>query len=133
MAAETALATANQNGRRLGWLINAATRGKLKNTLLDAGSGRFLMEENDTLMEYPVAMSNMVPANGTKGTGTALSAAIFGDWSQLFIGQWGGIDLLVDPYTLATGGQVKIVAQGFFNIAIPRPNAFVKITDIATV
>ncbi len=108
------------------------TRGKLKGTLLDAGSGGFLMESNGSLLEYRVVMSNVVSKAGTKGTGTGLSSAIFGDWNELVIGQWGGIDLTIDPYTLAVGGQIKIIAQGFFNVHIQRPNAFVKITDIVT-
>lgn len=133
IAAETALATKNLNGRNYGWLINALTRGKLKGTQLDAGSGRFVMESNDSLLEYPVVMSNLVPSNLTKGTaaGTA-SAALFGDWSELYIGQWGGIDLTVDPYTLAVEGQVKIIAQGFFNVLVHRPEAFVAFKDILT-
>jgi HK97 family phage major capsid protein len=133
VAAETTIAALNLNTTNYAWLINAATRGKLKNTLLDAGSGRFLMESNSSLLEYPVVMSNVAPSNLTKGTASGVaSAAVFGDWSELFIGQWGGIDLMVDPYTLAVGGQVKIIAQGFFNIYIRRPSAFVKFTDILT-
>lgn len=129
LAAETTLAARNLTGQSYAWLINAVTRGYIKGIKLDEGSGRFLMENNNSLLEYPVVMSNLVPSN--LGTETNASAAIFGDWSELFIGQWGGIDLTVDPYTLLLEGQVKIVAQGFFNLVVRRPEAFVKYTDIA--
>lgn len=132
ITAETTLANNNILGRNFGWLLNSLTRGKLKDTPVATGSDKFIMESNGTLMEYPVQMSNVVPANLTKGTGTDLSAAIFGEWSQLYIGQWGGIDLIVDPYTLATAGQVKIVAQGFFNVYVRQPKAFVVFNDIIT-
>lgn len=132
VAVETTLANNNVSGRNFGWLINAKTRGILKNTIIATNSDRFIMESNNALLDYPVVMSNMVPSNLTKGTGTNLSAAIFGDWSELFIGQWGGIDLLVDPYTQAIGGQIQIVAQGFFNVLVRQDEAFVTIRDIAT-
>lgn len=132
LQAETLLASRNLTGNQYAWLINAVTRGAMKNIPIAEGSDKYLMENNNSLLEYPVVMSNLVPATGTKGTGTALSAAVFGDWSELFIGQWGGIDLTVDPYTLLLEGQVKIVAQGFFNMFVRRPEAFVKYTDINT-
>lgn len=128
VAAETALLSKNVDGRTLGWLINALTRGALKNTPIATGSDRFIMESNGILLDNRIVMSNALPSNG--GVGTNESSAIFGDWRELLIGQWGGIDLLVDPYTLATGGQVKIVAQGFFNVYVRRFESFVALTGI---
>jgi HK97 family phage major capsid protein len=132
IAIETALTQRNLRGTSYGWLINALTRGALKNTPIAAGSDKFIMETNDRLLDYPVVMSNMVPSNLTKATGTNLSAAIFGDWKELYLAQWGGIDLIVDPYTLAVEGQIKIVAQGFFNVMVHRPEAFAYYKDIVT-
>ena len=48
----------------------------------------------------------------------------YGDWNNLAIGQWGSIDLVVDPYTLAKDGQVRIVINAFFDAVILRPEAF---------
>lgn len=47
----------------------------------------------------------------------------FGDWSQLCIGQWGGIDLLVDPYSKAAEGMVRIVINTYFDAKLLRPEA----------
>lgn len=48
----------------------------------------------------------------------------YGDWNNLAIGQWGSIDLIVDPYTLAKDGQVRIVINAFFDAVTLRPEAF---------
>lgn len=50
---------------------------------------------------------------------------IYGDFSNLVIGNWGGIDLTVDPYTKAAAGQVRLVINTFFDAKVIRPEAFV--------
>jgi hypothetical protein len=53
-----------------------------------------------------------VPSNLTKGTATAIcSAIIFGNFADLVIGLWGGLDLMVDPYSKSTTGAVRIVCH----------------------
>ena len=49
----------------------------------------------------------------------------YGDWSNLYIGQWGPIDLLIDPYTQATKGTVRIVVNAFFDYAVVRDGSIV--------
>ena len=50
---------------------------------------------------------------------------LYGDFSNLAIGQWGAIDLTVDPYTLARSGQIRLVVNAYFDAKILRPSAFV--------
>ena len=54
----------------------------------------------------------------------ASTNAIYGDFSNLVIGQWGAIDLTVDPYTKAASGQVRLVINAFFDAKVVRPEAF---------
>lgn len=49
---------------------------------------------------------------------------VYGDFSNLAIGQWGSIDLLVDPYTKAADGQVRLVVNAFFDAKVLREGAF---------
>ena len=49
---------------------------------------------------------------------------IYGDFSNLAIGQWGAIDLTVDPYTKAAQGQVRLVINAYFDAKVLRPEAF---------
>ena len=55
----------------------------------------------------------------------------YGDWSQLYVGQWGAIDLTVDPYTKAGDGQVRLVINAFFDFKLVRPKAVVYGTTAA--
>lgn len=86
----TAIKTANAGGSGISWIFNAATGGKMRKTLLDAGSGRFLLE-GDRLLDLPYVESNQAAAWDV----------FIGEWSQFLIGFWSGLDIRVDPYTLA--------------------------------
>ena len=61
----------------------------------------------------------------------AKDAFAYGDWSQLYVGQWGAIDLTVDPYTKAADGQVRLVVNAFFDFKLVRPKAVVYGTTAA--
>ena len=84
------------------------------------------------LAGYKARFSGNVPSNLTKGAGTGLSALIFGAWADLLIGQWGGIDLIVDEVTEAAKGNVRLVAHSEWDIAIRHPESFAAIRDVAT-
>lgn len=58
----------------------------------------------------------------------ALTAEDFylGCWKNVYIGQWGGLEVRVDPYTGLSEGSVKIVARLYADIAITNPASFVK-------
>ena len=47
----------------------------------------------------------------------------YGDFSQLAIGQWGAIDLTVDPYTKAAEGKVRLVVNAYFDAKLLREDA----------
>lgn len=53
------------------------------------------------------------------------SKAVYGDFTNLAVGQWGAIDLIVDPYTKAADGQVRLVINAYFDAVVLRPEAFV--------
>ena len=136
---EQALAGANADGGLLAYLGSTAIRRKLKGTLkvpADAGAGFCWengRESGEGLMNgYRALASNNVPSNLSKGSGTSLSALIFGNWADLIIGFWGGLDILVDPYTLATSGGYQVVAMMDCDIAVRRVQSFAAITDAVT-
>ena len=49
---------------------------------------------------------------------------VYGDWSNLAIGQFGGIDITIDPFTKAKDGQVRLVINAFFDAKVLRSGAF---------
>ena len=65
--------------------------------------------------------------DGTKAFNTSMidgKKYLYGDFSNLAIGQWGAIDLTVDPYTLARSGQIRLVINSYFDAKVLRPEAF---------
>ena len=130
-ALEKEVAIDNALKGTLGYLTNHKVKNALKNTKIDSGSGLFVWPQNaNELNGYPVAVSNLVPSNLTKGTGTNLSAAIFGNWGDMVIGQWGGIDMLVDEITLHGAGQIKISTNSYWDVFVKRAQSFAAMVDI---
>jgi hypothetical protein len=73
-------------------------------------------------LSFPVLVTNSAAYNTFTTTGSA--GLIFGNWSDLIIGQWGGYDILVDPYTQATAGTVRLVVNCYFDAAAARAASF---------
>jgi HK97 family phage major capsid protein len=79
---------------------------------------------------YRAAVTNQVSNTLTKGTSTGnCSAIIFGNFSDLIIGMWGGLDLTVDPYTFSTSGTIRIVAMQDVDIAVRNAASFAAMLD----
>jgi HK97 family phage major capsid protein len=110
--------TANATENSLAYLMNPALSALLQNIKIDAGSGRFLMESKDTLNGTRSIVTNHVPdLDGNH-------ALIYGDFSQLFVGEWGALSVLSDPYSASLNNAVQLVVNGHADVAIAQPNAF---------
>lgn len=129
---ETAVAVDNADVGRLSYVTNALVRGKLKQTETVSGSGQFVWNDN-MLNGYNAYVSNQISSTLTKGTSTAKCSAIFyGNFADLIIAMWGGLDVLVDQYSLSTTGQVRLVAFQSVDIAIRRAQSFAAMLDALT-
>lgn len=49
---------------------------------------------------------------------------VVGDFSNLAIGSWGGLDIVVDNYTQAVNGMIRLVVNAYFDAVQIRPEAF---------
>jgi hypothetical protein len=83
---------------------------------------------------YRAMCSNQIPKNLTKGTGTNLSAIIFGAWNQLMIGQWGVVEIMTNPYadTDFLRGALKVRIFFTMDVQVGYEKAFTTITDMIT-
>lgn len=131
---ETQVANANADMGAMAYLVNSRTRGHCKKTVkFGSGTEEMIWEEGNRLNRYPAYVSNNVPSNLTKGTASGTcSAVIFGNWSELLIGLWGGLDLLVDPYTHSDRGRVRITAFMSADISVRRAASFCAMVDALT-
>ncbi|NDG47472.1 MAG: phage major capsid protein [Rhodospirillales bacterium] len=113
---ETKVAVANADVASMSYIINATSRGALKTTEKSAGGtvGNFALMDN-TLNGYSVVVSNQLGTND----------CLFGDFSQMILGLWSGLDLKVDDITGATAGTVRVIALQDLDFAVKQPGAFV--------
>ena len=113
VALESDVAGANALTGSPVYLMNAAMRGALKTKTKDTGSGLFVME-GDLVNGYRGILSNQVASNDLW----------FGNFADLIIGYFSGLDLMVDPYTHSTSGTVRVVAMQDCDIAVRHPESF---------
>lgn len=139
---ETTCANANAGATaNAGYLFNSKTVASAKATI--RGTNMAYIIDGD--LSPPVngvwrvnglraAVSNLLPSNLTKGTSTTVcSAALYSsDWSLAVLGLFGAPDVVVDPYTLAATGQIRITLNVFSDFCFRQPSALVKIEDIIT-
>ena len=114
---ETNVETANAlglPGSRYAYLTTPGVKGAWKTTAKIAGQASWLWENGDIVNGYDARGTNQVPSN----------KMIFGDFSQVMFFEWTGIDLTVDPYTLADQNQVKVTMQKHVDCLIRQGKAF---------
>lgn len=121
-----------------GYVINGRTRSYLKRLAKLPGDGEGLVMGSEridpvgfgVLNGYRCGVSRKIPSDLTKGSGTNLSMLLFGDFSSAVIGIFGGgVEIIVDPYTLAPTAQVRITANLFCDVACRQPGSFVVMED----
>lgn len=132
---------ANAPQANLAYAINAKTKGFL--ATLKSTTGQYLWNPTQSiaggipndLVGYNYAVSNQLPFNLTKGTATAVcSMAIFGNWQELLIGEWGVTEIMVNPYdsTGFANGDVVIRVFQTVDIGLRHPASFSAISDMLT-
>ena len=113
------LANVDFDIERSGFALNATLMTTLMSTLKSANNFQFIMSEffNADGLKSLAGLKAAVSGN----VGDNL---IFGAWDSLFVGQWGGIGVIYDPYTQAKNGSVEVIAEGFFDAQIGNPDLF---------
>lgn len=110
---ETAVAADNADVGALKYLMNAAGRGSLKTTEKATNTGMFVFE-NNTVNGYGAEVSNQVESGDFW----------FGNWNDMMLGFWSGIDLLIDPYTGSTSGTVRVIVHQDVDVAARHGESF---------
>lgn len=85
------------------------------------------------VLGYSAVTSNAVPSALTKGTASGICSAIaFGNWADLMIGMWGGLDVMLDPYAGATSGTKRVIALQDVDVAFRHVTSFSAMLDALT-
>jgi HK97 family phage major capsid protein len=119
----------------LGYITNAKVAGYLKKTKHNATYGdQYIWPINAReLNGYPAHVSNQVLSTMSKGSsGAVCSGIFFGNWADLIFLFWGGLDVIVDPYTNSTSGDVLITSMQDMDIIGRRVQSFSAMLDAKT-
>ena len=111
---EEDLLTANAFASNAKFLMHPKVLRNLKRAALDAGSGKFAAE-GQSIYGYPAIVTTTEMTN---------VEAMFADFSDLAVAYWGGIDVLVDPYTSGASGLVRVIANAHVDAAPRRSGSF---------
>lgn len=126
---------------KLGFLFHPATRRRLVKTKIaqystDAGGDYIIqpMVSDQALvswMGFPYKMTTQIPINLKKGNSTNCTEIYFGNWAELLIGMWGGIELMASKETSTAfqTDQTWIRILQSIDIQVRHPESFCLIND----
>ncbi len=111
---ETAVAQDNANFGNLAYIMNATMYGALKSVEKASNTAQFVVEPDGRINGHRAIVSNQVTAGD----------AFYGNFNDLLIGFFGGLDIVVDPYTNSNSGTVRVVALQSMDVAVRHAVSF---------
>jgi HK97 family phage major capsid protein/HK97 family phage prohead protease len=113
---ETQIALLNADVNSMAYVGNAALRGHAKTTLKFPGvnGAGTIWEPGNTINGYRTEITNQVQTGDV----------FMGNFADLLIGMWGGLELLVDPYTHSKKGRLRVVVFQDVDFAVRRTQSF---------
>ena len=114
VALETSVAAANADDGNLAYIYNASMGGHLKTTPMESGAAYFIESPEGETNGYPRIKTNQVGAGDV----------FFGNWSDLIIGAWSGLDLRADTATLAASDGLVLRAFQDVDVGIRHVESF---------
>lgn len=130
LSARKAIYKDNVKGK-LSWLLNADTEGSALSVPRVSAQAIFLIN-NGLFEDMPYFLTEQCVSNLTKGSGTSLSSAICGYFPDLLLGYWGGLELIVNPYTMGPTGETEVSVLQSADVAVRHAESFCEFRDIIT-
>lgn len=115
VAMESEIAADNADIGQMGYIGNAKFRGNCKTSpKFGTGTEATIWELGNTVNGYQCEISNQI----------AQGDVFFGNFADMLIGMWGGLDLTVDPYSLSKSGGLRIVVFQDVDFVLRRVESF---------
>jgi HK97 family phage major capsid protein len=111
---ESQVAVDNALIGNLSYIMRADDYGTLKTTEKATGTAQFVVDRDGRVNNYGVVVSNQ-PTSGDH---------YFGNFSDLLVGFFGGLDIIVDPYTNSSSGTVRVVGIQMIDVAVRNAVSF---------
>lgn len=110
----------------LAYLATPEVRATAKKTAKGASITQALWAEG-RMNDYRAEVTNQL--SKTLGAGTNEHAMVYGDWSQMVVGEW-GLELIVDPYTLKRRGVIEVTSFLMADVTLRHGESFRKATGL---
>jgi len=129
------IAIDNADIGNLAYCTNPQVVDKLQNTPKQSSGveGNFIMNQPNLLNGFNCAVTTSVSSTLTKGTSSGVCSAIFfGNWADLGLASWGGMDILVNPYTKGKDGITEVILNTYLDANVHRATSFAAMLDATT-
>ncbi len=129
-----AVQVANADGGSSAFITNPKVVSKMRSTVRVATTDSVMIQEDpNSLAGFPLFATNNVPSNYTETTAN-LSGMAFGNWSDLLVGYWSALDVVVNPYsdTVYAKGGVLVIGLQDVDVQVRHPESFAVAKDINT-
>lgn len=109
---ESEISAANADLNSMAYVQNAKMRGHFKSTQKFSGTnGAPIWESDNTVNGYRGEVTNQI-ADGD---------VFHGDFGNVLVGMWGGLDVTVDPYTHSRRGRLRVVTMQDADYVLRHP------------
>jgi HK97 family phage major capsid protein len=113
VAMESLIAADDADVENMKYLTEPTVRGALKTSVEFSSTASPIWKDN-MINGYSALVSNQITAEDV----------FFGNWNDLMMGFWSGLDLMVDPYALSTQGAVRVIALQDVDVAVRHGESF---------
>jgi HK97 family phage major capsid protein len=101
------------------WLSTPGVQGKWLSTPKATNYPIFIMDDGGKVLGKDFFDTNQVPSD----------KVIYGNWSDLIMADWAGIDVVVDPYSLKKTGQIEVTIMLWCDFGARHTPSFCVSTD----
>lgn len=127
---ERTIADANADYPGLGFLTTPLLRSRLRQTFKNGVGSAPVWNDAVGPLGYRGEVSTAVPSTLVKGSsGAVCHAIVCGNFSEMIIGEFGALEIIVDQFTAKKTGMIQITSFGLVDILIRQPAAFAVIVD----
>lgn len=114
VAMESLIAADDADVENMKYLTEPTVRGAMKTAVKFSSTASPIWEPGNTMNGYPALVSNQITAEDV----------FFGNWADLMIGYWSGLDMNVDTAALATSGGLRVIVLQDCDVAVRHAESF---------
>ena len=116
---ETNVAANNAEVDAMAYITTPGSRGKWKAAAKSGTNNGFIWEPGNIVNGYNAFATNQVPGN----------KVLYGNFDDAVFGEWAGVDITVDPYTLAGDNKIRVIITLLCDFVVRHTQSFAISTD----